>query len=147
MSGRIALLRRPVGAALTCAALLVLAGGCAPSDTAAPAAAAVELPTGFPQDFPIPANAVSRNQGGVLNLRVTETSVDDLKDFYNRELVRAGWTVEEEWTGVDPQGRPTVGLIIDLDGETGAVALIDAGEGTVEVQANLNQPTLREGDA
>lgn len=98
----------------------------------------------LPAGFPVPANAEVIPQGGgepgtgVVTLSVPGAA-DDVVDFYAEYLPKAGWTTQP-WDGTDPYGEVATGLIINRDGEEGALSATDAGDGRSMVQINLNQP-------
>ena len=121
---------------LTATALVAaLLTGCGP-DTSPEA---LRLPPGFPDNFPFPPAVQQASEGDALVLRVPDTTVAEIEAFYREELPAVGWEVVEGWTGVDPDNRPTSGLVIDQGGATGAIAFTAQDEAVI-VRINLRQP-------
>lgn len=123
-------------AGLLVAALLV--GACTSQQPEA--SASLYLPDGFP----VPPGAAEVSGGDAVAVRVPDLTVEAVDDFYRQRLPATGWEVVGDWDGVDPQGRPTDGMMIQRGEEEGAIALIDEGSGSVLVQVNLRQPAHRE---
>lgn len=72
--------------------------------------------------------------------------MQEVTDFYQRELPEIDWNVVQDWQGNDPHGTATSGFVIEHAGRTGAIAFTGKDDAVV-VRINLNQPTVRETEA
>jgi hypothetical protein len=90
--------RTGVVIALVLLAALALAGACGGGDEGGPSG--IELPEGFPRDFPIYEEAITRvetftpEEGGFLVSIDTEHSRDQVQAFYERVLNEDPWQVD-----------------------------------------------------
>lgn len=102
----------------------------------------------LPAGFPIPHQAEVVDQGaelpegapdaGVVTLSVPGGS-EAIVDFYRERLPEGGWRTEP-WEGTDPYGQAAQGLVINRDGEEGALSVTAGEDGRSTVQINLHQP-------
>lgn len=98
----------------------------------------------LPEDVPVPAGAELMTQGtpdpaaGVITLSV-EGSAEDVVSFYAERLPSLGWTTTP-WSGTNPFGEQTSGLILRKDGAEAALSVTGGADGRTTVHINLNQP-------
>jgi hypothetical protein len=92
--------RSPTAAATATASATVTATVIATPWATATIPVTAGLPEGFPEDFPLYENAITRvaglvpEEGGFLVSMDTEDSPDQVRAFYERELAKAPWQVE-----------------------------------------------------
>jgi hypothetical protein len=113
----------------------------------------VGLPEGFPEDFPLYDNAITRvaglapEEGGFLVSIDTEDSPDQVRAFYERELAKDPWQVENVDVVEVPEEEDEV-VIIEFarvgDGEewgTVAIGIVreNGQHATIGVSLNLPQ--------
>jgi hypothetical protein len=122
-------------AVLLALAVAACSGGGEPTVAALPAGV---LPEDFPTDFPLPPDAHVTSRGDSVVMTV-DSSPEEVSEFLARWLPATGWETVEEWEGVDPQGAPTSGWLIEKGEDNGVVAVVATGDATV-VHVNLAQP-------
>ena len=131
---------------------LALAGACGGGgEEGGPAG--IELPEGFPQDFPIYEEAVIRvdalapEEGTFLVSIDTEHSRDQVQAFYERELNGGPWQVDNVDVVEVPDEEDEIVVIeftrVGDDGEWGTVAIAIVRENgqstTIGISLNLPQ--------
>ena len=103
-----------------------------------------KLPDNWPSDAPKYANATIQYSGssnpqtgaeGASVMFLTSDSVQKVVDFYKRELVSNGWTIEQTAT----VGPSTV-LFAKKDDRTFGVYITDTGSGQVSVTIGIEIP-------
>jgi hypothetical protein len=130
---------------------LALAGACGGGEEGGPAG--IELPEGFPRDFPIYEEAITRvetftpEEGGFLVSIDTEHSRDQVQAFYERELNDDPWQVDNVDVVEVPDEEDEIVVIeftrVGDDGEWGTVAIAIVRENgqhaTIGISLNLPQ--------
>jgi hypothetical protein len=97
-------------------------------------AGGVELPAGFPQDFPVYAKAtaymatVAPEGGRFLVEWRSSDSLDQVRDFYKRELDTEPWQVENVQDIAEMETTVITFARRDSSGEQGTVAIASAQE-------------------
>lgn len=130
---------------------LALAGACGDGEEAGPSG--IELPEGFPRDFPVYEEAVIRvdslspEEGTFLVSIDTEHDRDQVQAFYERELNENPWQVDNV-DEVEVPGEEDKIVVIEFtrvgdDGEWGTVALAIVRENgqhaTIGISLNVPQ--------
>jgi hypothetical protein len=137
--------------ALVLLAALALAGACNGGDEGGPGG--IELPEGFPRDFPIYEEAITRvetftpEEGGFLVSIDTEHSRDQVQAFYERVLNEDPWQVDNVDVVDVSDGEDEIVVIefsrVGNGGEWGTVAIGIIQENgqyaTIGISLNLPQ--------
>jgi hypothetical protein len=119
----------------------ILAGGLLACSGGEPASTG-RLPDDFPARFPIPDGAEVVSTGDVVRLRI-ETGAEETANYYERALPASGWQVIDRWSGTDPHGQPTFGMVIEQAEASGALSFTPVEDDeAVIVHINLRQPTV-----
>jgi hypothetical protein len=130
---------------------LALAGACGGGEEGG--SAGIELPEGFPRDFPIYEEAITRvealtpEEGMFLVSIDTEHSRDQVQAFYERELNDDPWQVDNVDVVEVPDEEDEIVVIeftrVGDDGEWGTVAIAIVRENgqsaTIGISLNLPQ--------
>lgn len=83
-----------------------------------------ELPSGFPDSFPLPDGATPVNSvsvaGGSFVWFASDRSVEDLRSFFDENLSKDGWKIDNKADITGPDGEYTF-YLIKGNGSTGGV--------------------------